>query len=145
MYNGHYIQVFQAQFRNLRNLEIAQHLCAILVAKFWPHTSGMALRLISGLLFPCRAGRYTSICGSQDSFAAFVFHMIIPEIVQLLWLCNLEIARWGCAISRLVRNFRIPRMCSAISRLHKFLNCMEHMWPDLRKPTTSRISVKVRY
>ena len=31
-----------------------------------------------------------------------------------------------CTISRLTRNSRIPRMCSAISRLHKSLNCVEH-------------------
>ena len=39
-------------------------------------------------------------------------------------LCNLKIE---CAISRLVCNFWILRMRSAISRLHKFLNCAEHI------------------
>jgi len=33
-----------------------------------------------------------------------------------------------CTISRFVRNFRILRMRSAISRLHKFLNCAEHIY-----------------
>ena len=32
-----------------------------------------------------------------------------------------------CAISRLARSFQILRMHSTISRLHKFLDCMEHI------------------
>ena len=35
-------------------------------------------------------------------------------------LCNLEIT---CSILRLECNLGIPRMCNAISRLHKFSNC----------------------
>ena len=40
-----------------------------------------------------------------------------------IWDLDREI---HCTISRLTRTSRIPRMCSAISRLHKSLNCVEH-------------------
>ena len=36
------------------------------------------LGLISGLLIPCRAGRYTGICGRQALFVALVFCAIVP-------------------------------------------------------------------
>ena len=39
---------------------------------------------------------------------------------------DLEIAHLCCTISRLVRNLGIPKMCSEILRLCKFLDCAEH-------------------
>ena len=36
----------------------------------------------------------------------------------------------GCAISRLARNFGILRMRSAISRVRKFLDCVEHIYTE---------------
>ena len=50
----------------------------------------------------------------------------LAQYVRKLRSRNLKIE---CAISRLVRNFRILRMRSAISRLRKFLNCAEHIHP----------------
>ena len=41
----------------------------------------------------------------------------------------LRFLRIVCTISRLARNFAIPRMRCAISRLRKFLNCAEHIYP----------------
>ena len=55
-------------------------------------------------------------------------------------LCKLKI-EW--AISRLVRNFRILRKRCAISRLHKFLNCTEHIHFHVQSLThTSLVSQK---
>ena len=73
--------------------------------------------------------------------------------------CNIEIGQCPYTISRLVRNFRIPRLHkritqsrdwlrnfriprvrSAISRLRKFLNCAEHIYScrSLSPPTYPR-------
>ena len=47
--------------------------------------------------------------------------------VHELCLHNLEIAKVYCTISRLARSFQILTMCSAISRFHKSLDCVEHI------------------
>jgi len=60
--------------------------------------------------------------------AHYKLHSRNLKIVQFRDCTNvLRSLKIGCAISRLARNFGILRMRSVISRLRKFLDCVEHM------------------
>ena len=86
-----------------------------------PQTCGVPLFKTS----PSRRALNSLPLVSSDALTPLVRYMYICK----LRLHNLEITWMYCTISRLAHNFWILRMCSAISRLCKFLDCAEHVYP----------------
>ena len=67
-------------------------------------------------------GERSQTCGVQGFTNSYALTLLVHCIHELC-LHNPEI---DCAISGLVHSFRILRLCSVISRWHKFLDCTEH-------------------
>ena len=85
-----------------------------------------------GLSIHTRHWRWRRSCKSSLRTSLIPLYTMETWRVQLCKLQKLrylEVAHWRRAISRLARNFWILRMCSAISRLRKFPDCAEHIYP----------------